>query len=105
MKRAFGFFLMIVGCLISGALYAQNSPCPSPTAVTLDSITTYGVTISWTSGGTETLWELVIGDSTYYPTTNSYTTNSLRGSTQYIVSLRAICAPGDTSAAVLDSFS
>ncbi len=96
---------MIVGCLISGALYAQNSPCPSPTAVTLDSITTYGVTISWTSGGTETLWELVIGDSTYYPTTNSFTTNSLRGSTQYIVSLRAICAPGDTSAAVLDSFS
>ena len=96
---------MSLGCLLSGVLNAQNSPCPPPTAVTVDSITTYSATISWTSGGTETLWELVIGDSTHYPTTNSYTTNSLRGSTQYIVSLRAICAPGDTSAAVLDSFS
>ena len=87
------------------AIQAQTVTCPAPTGITVDSITTYSATITWTSGGTETLWELIIGDSIYYPTTNSYTTNSLRGSTQYLVSLRAICAPGDTSTAVLDSFS
>ena len=87
------------------AIQAQTVTCPAPTGITVDSITTYSATISWTSGGTETLWELIIGDSIYYPTTNSYTTNSLRGSTQYLVSLRSICAPGDTSTAVLDSFS
>ena len=96
---------MFVGCLMSGALNAQNLPCPPPTAVTVDSITTYSATISWTSGGTETVWELTIGDSIYYPTANAHTVNNLHSSTQYLVSLRAICAPGDTSAAVLDSFS
>ena len=96
--------MMLMVCLIPGALNAQTNPCPVPTGITVDSITPYSATITWTSGGTETLWELIIGDSTYYPTTNSYTTNSLHSSTQYLVSLRAICGPGDTSTAVLDSF-
>ena len=105
MSKIFRIILALVGCLIPEAVQAQTITCPAPTGITADSITTYSATITWTSGGTETLWELRIGDSTYYPTTNSYTTNSLRGSTQYLVSLRAICAPGDTSTAVLDSFS
>ena len=96
--------MMLVMFFTSEALNAQIITCPAPTGITVDSITSYGATITWTSSGTETLWELVIGDRTYYPTTNSYTTNSLRGSTQYLVSLRAICGPGDTSTAVLDSF-
>ena len=105
MSKIFRIILALVGCLVPEAIQAQTVTCPAPTGITVDSITTYSATITWTSGGTETLWELIIGDSIYYPTTNSYTTNSLRGSTQYLVSLRAICAPGDTSAAVLDSFS
>ena len=105
MSKIFRIILALVGCLIPEAVQAQTVTCPAPTGITVDSITTYSATISWTSGGTETLWELIIGDSIYYPTTNSYTTNSLRGSTQYLVSLRAICALGDTSTAVLDSFS
>lgn len=105
MNRTFRIILTLAACLLPNAIHAQTVTCPAPTGITVDSITTYSATITWTSGGTETLWELRIGDSTHYPTTNSYTTNSLRGSTQYLVSLRAICAPGDTSTAVVDSFS
>ena len=104
MKKLYRLILILTVSLIPAALNAQNNPCPAPTDVTVSDITSYGATISWTSGGTDTLWELIIGDSTFYPTTNSFTTNSLRSSTQYVVSLRAICGPGDTSTAVLDSF-
>ena len=105
MRRSFRIILMLVIIFISEALNAQTVTCPAPTGITVDSITTYSATITWTSGGTETLWELIIGDNTYYPTTNSYTTNTLHSNTQYIVSVRAICDSGDTSTAILDSFS
>ena len=105
MGKTYRILLILAVCLIPEALQAQTTTCPAPTGITVDSITTYSATISWTSGGTETLWEPTVGDSTYYPTTNTYTASNLHGSTQYIVSLRAICAPGDTSTAVLDSFS
>ena len=105
MRRSFRIIVMLVIIFISEALNAQTVTCPAPTGITVDSISTYSATITWTSGGTETLWELIIGDNTYYPTTNSYTTNTLHSNTQYIVSVRAICDSGDTSTAILDSFS
>ena len=105
MRRFYRIIMMLVLLFTSQALNAQIVTCPAPTGVTVSDITTYNATISWTNGGTESLWELIIGDSTYYPTSNSYTTNTLHSNTQYIVSVRAICDSGDTSTAVLDSFS
>ena len=67
--------------------------------VTPDSATVY-----WTRGGSETEWELTIGDSIYYLTDTVFTIRGLESDTVYTVSIRAICDDGDTSSYWSSSF-
>ncbi|WP_282030615.1 T9SS type A sorting domain-containing protein [Winogradskyella eximia] len=73
--------------------------CPDITGLTLDSATDTTGTISWTAGGTETAWEIVVQpDATGIPTgagsattTNPHTETGLTASTDYEVYVRADC--------------
>ena len=85
-------------------IHPSHLTCPVPTNITVSNNTSGEATVSWTSGGTESEWELTVGDDTYYPTTNTYTITNLDGNTPYVVNVRAICGYGDTSYAVSRSF-
>ncbi|WP_431110101.1 T9SS type A sorting domain-containing protein [Winogradskyella poriferorum] len=73
--------------------------CPDVTGLTLDSVTAEEAQISWTAGGTETDWEIVVqADGTGTPvgsgtptTDNPYTAMSLTSNTAYEVYVRADC--------------
>lgn len=67
-------------------------------------VTTDSATVYWTRGGSETAWELTIGDSIYYPTDTLFNIHGLEADTVYTVSIRAICGAGDTSSYWSSSF-
>ena len=67
-------------------------------------VTTDSATVYWTRGGSETAWELTIGDSIYYLTDTVFNIHGLEGDTVYTVSIRAICSDGDTSSYWSSSF-
>ena len=67
-------------------------------------VTTDSVTVYWTRGGSESAWELTIGDSIYYITDTLFNIHGLEGDTVYTVSIRAICSDGDTSSYWSSSF-
>ena len=71
--------------------------CPQPTELTIDSVTTDMITLSWTPGYQETSWVLGINDSLVEVTTNPYTITDLTSNTAYTLTLRALCGDGDTS--------
>ena len=86
--------------------------CPAPTALTLDAVTATTATVSWTAGGTETVWEYVVqaydsgeptasGTST---TSNPLTVSGLTANTAYDFYVRADCGGGDTSNWTYGSF-
>ena len=67
-------------------------------------VTTDSATVYWTRGGSESAWELTIGDSIYYPTDTLFNIHGLEADTVYTVSIRAICGAGDTSSYWSSSF-
>lgn len=67
--------------------------------VTPDSAIVY-----WTRGGSESAWELTIGDSIHYLTDTSFNIHGLAPDSVYTVSIRAICGAGDTSSYWSSSF-
>ena len=67
-------------------------------------VTTDSATVYWTRGGSETAWELTIGDSIYYLTDTVFNIHGLEADTVYTVSIRAICGAGDTSSYWSSSF-
>src|SRR5690606_34052347 len=76
--------------------------CPAPTDIVLSDITTTGVTIEWTAGGTETVWDYAIQlQGSGIPTTANQTTsttltvNDLSPSTGYEFFVRANCGGDD----------
>ena len=72
--------------------------CRRPTELTLTSATLNSLTFGWTANNAETSWEITIGDNAPVVTSsNPYTATGLASSTTYAVTIRAICAPGDTS--------
>ena len=85
-------------------IHPSNISCQVPTGLTASNITASSMTLSWTRGGTETQWELQVGEDFYYPTDTTYTVTSLDGNTLYTVGVRAICGAGDTSFANSNSF-
>ncbi|MBQ1408522.1 MAG: fibronectin type III domain-containing protein, partial [Bacteroidales bacterium] len=85
-------------------IHPSNISCPAPTGITVNNITNDGATFSWTAGGNETSWEVIIDDDSYIATTTSYTVTGLDANTTYVVSVRAICGTGDTSFASSASF-
>lgn len=67
-------------------------------------VTTDSATVYWTRGGSESAWELTIGDSIYYLTDTVFNIHGLEADTVYTVSIRAICSAGDTSSYWSSSF-
>ena len=76
--------------------------CPVPTGLSASNETADGVTLTWTAGGTENVWELyVTDDATDVPTVNSnptattqvasHTMTGLSSNTAYTAYVRAVC--------------
>lgn len=78
--------------------------CIMPSSLLFSDIDDGSATISWTAGYDESLWELIVGEDTYYATSESYYVSGLDAATTYTVSVRAICTAGDTSVALTGSF-
>ncbi len=72
--------------------------CPRPTALTLDTISYDSMAFHWTAGGSETSWEVTVGNlAPVVVNTNSYAVNGLLPNTSYNVRVRGICGAGDSS--------
>ncbi|MBO7576958.1 MAG: hypothetical protein J6T03_05775 [Bacteroidales bacterium] len=104
MKRV--LFLLITFILIPWDTWSQTPRdlCQPPTDITVVGITTNSATISWTRGGTETAWELTVGNSIFYLTDTFYTVHYLDSNTTYNITVRSICDVGDTSIAASGIF-
>ncbi|MED5302270.1 MAG: fibronectin type III domain-containing protein, partial [Bacteroidota bacterium] len=70
--------------------------CNAPTALASSNVTATSADVSWTAGGTETEWWLVVNGAgqSVTNTTNSLT---LSAATTHSVQVAAICGVGDTS--------
>ena len=87
--------------------------CAYPTNLQVSNITTNEVTVSWTAGGNENEWEMVLVQgnasmntgTTYNIYTNSETLYNLTPGTDYTVYLRAVCPQGGYSEYITESFS
>ncbi len=84
--------------------------CPTPTAFTLDAVTSNEAIFSWTAGGTETAWQLYISTTNIAPDDDIAATaqglyaasenpffliNGLDSGTEYYVWVRANCGTTD----------
>ena len=79
--------------------------CPAVTNIALDTAEQDALTFHWTPLGTETTWEVTVGDNEPVEvSTASYTATGLNSNTAYAVSVRAICGAEDTSFATTASF-
>ena len=78
--------------------------CLRPTDVTVSDITSSSATISWTPSGDETQWEVSVNGVNALVSSTTYTATGLTSSTNYNVSVRAVCGAGDTSFATSASF-
>ncbi|MDY2586132.1 fibronectin type III domain-containing protein [Winogradskyella aquimaris] len=83
--------------------------CPEPTDITFANVTETTADVSWTPGGTETLWNLEWGVAGFTPgtgtlesglTTTSFSFTSLTTGTSYDVYLVADCGGSSTSSLV-----
>ena len=91
-----------LGSYSEGAILATSTtPCPScitPSNLVATSVTETGIVVGWTDPAS-TQWEVWFdGAFVANVTTPSYTFTGLTSSTAYTISVRAICAVGDTSA-------
>ena len=63
------------------------------------------ISLTWTPGGGESMWEVSLGTTTsVVVTTPAYTFTGLTANTDYTVSIRSICNAGDTSMIYTESF-
>ncbi|GAB4159147.1 MAG: fibronectin type III domain-containing protein [Winogradskyella sp.] len=83
--------------------------CPEPTDITITNVTETTADVSWTPGGTETLWDLEWGVAGFTPgtgtlesglTTTSFSFTGLTTGTSYDVYLVADCGGSSTSSLV-----
>jgi len=86
--------------------------CASPTALADSGVTATSVDLTWTAGGTESLWDIELvditagGSATGTPTTpnistNPYTLISLTPANDYEVYIRAVCGAGDVTSTTM----
>jgi len=79
-------------------IYSDQTLCSAPSAPTLNITSTTSLSISWTAGGSESEWQIMVGDSLISNVTDTtYTINDLSPSTYHNVKVRAICGIDDTS--------
>ena len=80
-------------------IYSDAAFCNAPMALTFDGSTTESISFHWTPGSTETMWEVMVGDSLIENVTDTFlTVTELNASSRYAVKLRSICGADDTSA-------
>lgn len=87
---------------------ASTATCPTPNTLLAQSITSSGASLNWTqSTGTPIGWQIKYGapgfapataGTAVYTTSKPYPLTGLANSTSYDYVVRAVCAPGDTSA-------
>ena len=79
--------------------------CPAVSNIVLDSAEQDALTFHWTPLGTETAWEVTVGDNeSVVVNTASYNASNLNSNTNYAISVRAVCGADDTSFATTASF-
>ena len=85
----------------------ETPSCTDPTGLTVGTVTSDSVSLSWTPGGSETQWLVYLVDasgslSTTTPTTvnSSSVTLAVNPSTAYSAYVQAFCGAGDSSAIV-----
>ena len=92
---------------VFGSFTSSCTPpaCNAPVALVASAVTSSGVTLAWTNGGTEPSWEVSIqapglGEPTGNGTavsTNPYVVTGLTANTAYQVYVRAVCSPNNKS--------
>ena len=80
--------------------------CAAPVALSFDSITTNSSSFHWSAAGSESAWEVTVGNLAPVVVNDTHYTTpaTLNPSTFYNVRVRAICSAGDTSLALSGSF-
>jgi len=73
--------------------------CVAPSALTTSNVTGTSADVSWTAGGTETEWFLIVNGAGTSQTSTTASLTGLTPNTAYTYQVHAICAVGDTSAA------
>jgi len=82
-------------------LTVEALSCPTPTNLTLDTVSANSFTISWTPMGSETSWAVSINSGAWQTVADSsYTATALTSNTDYTYAVRAICGAGDSSFAI-----
>ena len=71
--------------------------CPEPSGLTATNITTSSADLSWTAGGSENEWFVILNGVGTSVSSTSYSATGLSDNTLYNCAVHAICAPGDTS--------
>ncbi len=93
---------------ITGTDIADPPTCQKPTGLTASNTTSSEVDVSWTPGGTETLWNFSWGPNGYTPgdadeigaevlTVTNYQITGLTAETGYDIYVQADCGSGDLS--------
>lgn len=75
----------------------QLHGCITPTNLAVSDVTTYGATVTWTPGNTETEWVVKFNDLEFNTTTPSYTATTLDPETDYVASVKAVCGGTEES--------
>ena len=81
-------YVQVASCLL----------CAAPSALMASNVTTNSADVSWTAGGTETEWLMVVNGASSVVTSTTQALTGLMSNTQYDVQVAAICGAGDTSA-------
>lgn len=91
---------------VDNFLVTNLATCSAPSALTTMNITATSADLAWTENGTATSWEVSYGTQgapvgsgvTMVTASNPISATSLMSDNPYSFYVRAICAPGDTSA-------
>ena len=86
--------------------YSTNPSCCPPTNFSASGITSYSANLSWTAGGSETTWQVVVSETElanpstgtiHNVATTSYVASGLSPLTTYYAYVRASCGGGEYS--------
>ncbi|GLB50960.1 gliding motility-associated C-terminal domain-containing protein [Neptunitalea lumnitzerae] len=91
--------------IYTGNVYCAPITCPQPTALSVANITSTEADLSWTAGGAETEWQVIVvpagssitGVTGTTTTTIPYTVTGLNPLTEYDFYVLAVCGPADLS--------